>query len=323
MSSLPFESAADPSDEPNNVTALPSRLAKQANNLIGPREVLDAAEALRDMRIPDPPRSSLSEALVGAGYDVAEEELVHQFDRDYLSQVLAVRPPGGQRALFLIHIPQEILNVKHGDYQRAVIWLKFLFQPGSSLTVVSTGLPDPQGTYIQILDGWRGEGGIDARFVSWRRIEELEESGFQPTDVARDLRINDVLGGAAAQGNSDSITAHEPEIAQILEDQASSFLSGSEEYFDGLIARFGAAIPPPWVNQLQDVGKSDPRSAAPSLVRWAIRKGELPKGGATAIGLLMVELSEDVGGQENRRLFELIEQYELLPSDEIGRRRGD
>jgi hypothetical protein len=332
MSSL-FEPAPEPSDVPQNVTNITSRLAKKTGSFIerAPREGFDAADALRDMRVPEPPRSSLCAALTQAGYEVKEEELVHLYDRDYVSKVLAVRAPRTQRVVYLIHISPQILNEKKGDFQRAVLYLEYLFPAGVSLTVVSMRLPDPQGTYIKIFDGWRTRHeGVNARFVSWRRIEEFEENDFQPDEVVRDLLIRDERGAAAAAPAGDSgdgpsgssIGEHEEEIASMLEGQARDLPAGSDVYIEGMITRLGAELPPRWSDQLAG-GPVDARSASIRLVRWAIRKGEVPeRPGVTVIGLLMAELSEDVGAVERAKLLELIEQYELLPAAEIDRRRG-
>jgi hypothetical protein len=333
MSSRPFESAPDPS-ESANVVDFSSRAAKRVGDFVKKQRPppVDASEELKNMLIPDPPLSSLRAALVEAGYEVGEEQRVHKYNQEYVSKVLAIRTPGTRKVVFLVHVVPPILDVKDLKYQMAFDFVPGLFPDGSALIIVSEGLPDPQGTYIQIFESWgsRGEAGLDARFVSWRRIDELEEASFPPDGVALKLEIQDVLGPPAVAGGGGnggqlgSISDCENEIAQLLEDQASSLPAGSDAYFAGLITRLGSEIPQAWSNQLNDLPTSDPRTGSLKLVKWAIKKGELPaKPRTTLIGVLMAALSVDVGGKENARLFELMQQYELLTPDEIARRRGN
>jgi hypothetical protein len=323
VSSQPFEPAPEPSEPPSNVTSFPTRLAKAIDRTT--QQVLDAGTALRNMLLPEPPRSSLCQALATAGYDVREEQLVHRFNDKYVSHVHAVRAPGGGAVVFVAHILSEILDVKSEENQKAIVYLEYLFPARSSLTVLSRGLPDPEGAYLQMLERWGSRpDGVTAHFVSWRRVEELEEAGYPAEDVARELKIREALGvaPAAAGGNggqTGSISDHEEEIAGILEEQARSLPAGSAEYFKSLIGR----LPSKWIDQLKGLEAGDTRSAAAAFVKWALSKGELPgRPGTTMIGLLMAELSEDVGAKQQAGLLELIEEYKLLPADEVAKRRS-
>ena len=178
------------------------------------------------------------------------------------------------------------------------------------------------GTYLQIMDGWRNQQeGFDAQFVSWNRIQELEEDGFPPDRVPKDLRVT--VKVAVAGGGDEkppSIDEHVEEIADVLADEALASPGGSEAFLAALVVQLSPSIPAAWAAQLTDVHKGDPRAQATRLVRWAIRQGQPPqKLGHQLIGILMAELSESVSAERSTELWELIGSCRLLPPDEIAK----
>jgi hypothetical protein len=335
--------AADPEPQPEfapatelsekqGVLALPTRVAEQTARVIllpiPEPAAVDASQALRNLVIPDPPRSPLCDALAEGGYTVGEEELIHPWNRQFVATVLAIRAPPARKVVFLLHVEPPILKVFDEEYQKNIVYLRELFPGGSALTVVSRGLPDVQGSYLKIFRGWGsgGESGLQARFVSWQRLEELDESSFPPEEVAEELFVNDVLGapaagGVAGDGPHDSITDHESEIVELLADQARSDPNGSEEFFKAFVARLRRRLPQSWSDQLNSFAGADPVSAATSLVRWAISKGKLQEDTAL-IGLLIGDLSELVGFDQKAHLVALIEQHALLPAAKIAELKG-
>jgi hypothetical protein len=172
--------------------------------------------------------------------------------------------------------------------------------------------------YIKILEGWRD---VTACFVSWRRVTEFTERECEPASLAQDLKIETALApvpaGAGSGDGGDSIEDHRDEITLVLENQLSTAPQPAL-YITGLVTRL--KLPSNFETQLAGIEKEDPRSSATKLVKWAI--GRNVKAGTTVIGVLMAELGEDRGPPDQDRLLELIEQYSLLPEDEIRKRRG-
>ena len=128
--------------------------------------------ALRDMTIKPPIRATIEAEAEKLGLSLADEPKTARYDLKTHRQVTSLR--GASREIYLVQIPDWIAD--DGSYAARVDDTRFAFA-GAVVRFCAEDVDAPCAGLERLFDDWKEDKKIDARFVAWRRFDELAK-GF-------------------------------------------------------------------------------------------------------------------------------------------------
>jgi hypothetical protein len=272
-----------------------------------------AAPPLRDMRAPAEVEELLAYQLPPLNYVLEDTAVRFRYKTQDVRQISVLRRDDDTRNL--LHIPSAVLDDEDNLPEFGL--LRYYFSDNARVCVISPTLDGfPIQTFADMVNDWRDRDHIDFCFIRWRWLNDLARPDpgafarlFEPPLMERSAPQ------ATATGAIDRLPEEDREfIAGTLMVLASGL--GGVSYLSDLIGRL--RLPPEWEIEPEGSGLADKARKLVEKLHARRQYGSGERKGWMLLGALIKELYKETGDQTIRRRFiAILEQYDLLPPEQI------
>jgi len=288
---------------------------------------LDPGTVLLDLRLPASVLEMLSPILKLLGFELDEYTLEDTMGLGDQRKVHRCRLDGVLE-LFLIHIPKWILERNGNNDRAAVDYLRHSFSEGARVYVISEEVDALKIAFKGTLTAWRVQGKINAVFIPWELLQDLQRETFPVQVLTPSKRqgylklifeLDDVIepGKPAASMALDD-TETKQFIAILVKKAGTSGLE-YKAYFSDLIKN--SNLPMNWQTERIAALVGNPETDASNLVKWAVAAGtntSIGRQSHTVLAELMQRLMDAVGLEDQKILKRWVVNKPLI-SDQAAR----
>src|SRR6266536_646989 len=319
----------DPTTLVNLTSSALARILEQTatkGGVIPSDPTLDPAQVLKDLRLPQNLQQNFTPILKAFGFEMDECALDDVQGFEEARSVHRFWITSTQK-LFLIPIPNWVLERNSDNDRMAVDYIRHFFQTEARVYLISEGVNFLRTAFEGNFETWRLHSRINVILIPWGKFKEMQPEAPKPTGLPPGKRQAflklvfklDQLSAEGLQLAKIDLTPEERErLVGIFVSQASTSSLGFKGYFASLIK--SSNLPENWQMERIAAMGGNPNDDATDLINWALKMGRNTKRESHSVLAEILEVLIESVGSENQTFIKQLVLGKPLLFDEKARK---